>query len=488
MRILLAAHGYPPELLGGTENALAALARALAARGHDVGVVAGSLDGAGGPRLSRSQDSCPGGPSFPVWRVHRGDLYFDHWQKSKSAHARRLFGEVLEEFRPDVVHVHHWIRLSRDLVAAAARRGVPAVVSLHDLWTTCLIAFRVRPDTRAFCDAPLGPNPCLACAQNVPPRTPFVPADQARLMLAERVADTTRELSLARAVLVPSLAHGRAIERFLGRTAGWLTPCVVPPARDLELARRAPLAPRAPGEPLVLAAWGHLAPLKGYDLVLEALAGLPEGAKVRLEIAGGEVDPQHGELLRRRAAELPNGIQVRFHGPYRPEDLAAHPIAAAHLMVSGTRAHESWGLVLDEAIALGLPALVPAAGALLERLEAAPYARMYRSGDGRDLAARIVEFLDRPGLERSLADALPAAGEGLPSLEEHVEATLAAYADAVSAGAPQVPPEPWFAARMESAAEENWDRALSSTSGWELGFEPAPTPAPENRSGEGESR
>ena len=41
----------------------------------------------------------------------------------------------------------------------SAREHIPAVVTLHDLWTSCLIAFRVRPDTRAFCEAVIGPHP-----------------------------------------------------------------------------------------------------------------------------------------------------------------------------------------------------------------------------------------------------------------------------------------------------------------------------------------
>ena len=44
MRVMLAVHGYPPELDGGTERHVEGLATGLIARGHDVTVLAGTLE------------------------------------------------------------------------------------------------------------------------------------------------------------------------------------------------------------------------------------------------------------------------------------------------------------------------------------------------------------------------------------------------------------------------------------------------------------
>ncbi|MBI1382800.1 MAG: glycosyltransferase [Planctomycetaceae bacterium] len=479
MRILIVAHGYPPELVGGTENAAAALARALAARGHEVGVFAGTLELRSPPELSRADDVDPlTGARFPVWRAHRGDLYFDHWQKSNSAHVRALFREVLADFLPDVVHVHHWIRLTRDLVATAARAGVPAVATLHDLWSTCLIAFRVRPDTKEFCEAPLAPDPCIDCANHIPPRTPWVPREQLVMELYQRRADLVRELSLARAVLAPSVAHARTVDLFLGRNPEDMPLVVVPPGRELPLRRPEPLA--APGEmqPLVLAAWGHLAPLKGYDLLLEALEILGAGDRVQLEIAGGEVDAEHAASLHARADRRPGGSEVRFHGPFDAAKLDREPVSQAHLMVSGTRAHESWGMVVDEALTLGLPCVLPRSGAFVERAaEAAArhapgWALLYERGDAHSLAAALRRVLDEPELLGALRGALPPAELAAPSLMAHVDATLKAYHVALERGAPVLPAVPWFQERMEAAAERDWDRRLAQSSGEALGLVP----------------
>jgi hypothetical protein len=51
MKLLFAVHGAPPELVGGTENSVFELARALVRGGDDVVVAAGTLGAAGEARI-----------------------------------------------------------------------------------------------------------------------------------------------------------------------------------------------------------------------------------------------------------------------------------------------------------------------------------------------------------------------------------------------------------------------------------------------------
>jgi hypothetical protein len=192
---------------GDVERGVHALCVALAAEGVDVVVVAGAAPGADGAT------ECDG---LRVERIARADRHPEHWQKSLSSAVAARFREIVRASRPDVVHVHQWQRLSRDLVSIACAERVPAVLSLHDAWISCLIGTRVLPDTHQACDAPLAAMPCLSCAQKVPPRTPWVPLEGQFMALAERERDLKRELELARAVLVPTRAQADALKRHLG--------------------------------------------------------------------------------------------------------------------------------------------------------------------------------------------------------------------------------------------------------------------------------
>src|SRR5262249_15381215 len=141
--------------------------------------------------------------------------------------------ELLAELRCDVVHVHHWLRLTRDLVVRAARAGVPGVVTLHDMTSTCLIYFRVRPGDLGFCEVPLAPEPCIDCAAQVFLATPWLARAEQVAVLERMKLDLARELRTARAVVALSADQARTLERLLGLD---LELRVVTPASDVRLA------------------------------------------------------------------------------------------------------------------------------------------------------------------------------------------------------------------------------------------------------------
>ncbi len=469
MKVCLVVHGYPPELVGGTEKSVQTLAHALARTGVEVVVVAGSIACEQGFRTSEAWDE-DAGVRVRVRRIHRADLYFDHWQKSASAPARAAFRSILAEERPDVVHVQHWIRLSRDLVATAAAEKIPAVVTLHDFWTSCLIAFRVRPDTRAFCEVPLASDPCLDCAAQVPPRTPWMDRANQMLALEERRADLVRELELARAVLVPTPSHARALARFLGIQGGLeaanVALRVVPHGRDLSLVPRAPLPRPDARQRLVLGVWGHLHPLKGQDLLLGAIRRLSDPSRVELRLAGAESDADFVRALRQAA----RGLVAVFHGPFRAEELGSHPVSAVHFMASGTRALETWGLVVDEALALGLPMILPRSGAFADRLTEGHGVLFYERGNEADLARVLASIQSDPGSVERVREKLPAVRALVPTVEDHLRTMLGIYEEVVRQGAPRVAPPNWWRDRLQEKAEEAWDRGLSTRSAEELGL------------------
>jgi glycosyltransferase involved in cell wall biosynthesis len=254
--------------------------------------------------------------------------------------------------------------------------------------------------------------------------------------------------------------------RYLGLSEGALALCVVPLGRTLELTRPAPPPEPSPSTPLVLGSWGHLHRLKGADLVLQALRLLPEPERVELHLAGGEPDPNYAREVR----ELARGLKVHLHGPFESRALATHPVGRVHAFVSGTRAHESFGLVLDEAVALGLPMVLPKSGAYAERLAEGAGALFYAPLEPRALAGVLTRLLTEPGLLAELRTRLPALEAFAPSVAGAVRAHLELYEAARSAGAPRASAVP-ARERIWQAAEDAWGAALPKCTGKELGFE-----------------
>lgn len=468
MKILQVLHGFPAELVGGTERAVDALARAQVRMGHEVTVVAGSLDWQRGFVLREDRDAGPEGlraDGVRIYRLHRGDIYFEHWHQHRSVIVRKLFEEALAFAQPDVVHVHHWLRLSVDLVQAAARAGIPALVSLHDLWSTCLIGHRVRPGTDRLCEVPLAANPCLECAGSQPPFTHWMDGLSGAMRLEQRKSDLKAELTSAHRVVVPSRAHGELVRRFLELPED-LEFAPVRPVGGAWVPRRE-ATPDPNARPLELALFGHLSPEKGPDLAIDAIAALAEPRRVRLHLMGGAVRQDFEDELRSKAKDL----DVVFHGAYEIDHLAQHPAAGSHALLSCSRAHESWGLVVDEALNLGLPALLPRSGAFVERATDQPWAALYEPGDRSSLTQLIEGLLADP-------ERLAALQAGVPDIESlrwepDDQAALLdpLYRAAAQAGPPNLSPKDWWADRIAEQERQDWQRAITESTAQQLGLE-----------------
>jgi glycosyltransferase involved in cell wall biosynthesis len=107
-------------------------------------------------------------------------------------------------------------------------------------------------------------------------------------------------------------------------------------------------------------------PGKGHDLLLEALAPLTE-LHWRCDCVGSlERDPGFVEGLRRRVLDGAMDARVRFSGPQAEADLA-RSYAAADVLVLPSRA-ESYGMVVAEALARGLPVVAAEVGGVPEAL------------------------------------------------------------------------------------------------------------------------
>ncbi|MFH0945710.1 MAG: glycosyltransferase [Planctomycetota bacterium] len=429
MKILLIAHGYPRELIGGTELYVERLARELQGEGHQVSVFAGSVDWR--EQFHTEPFELDG---ISGLRVHRNDLYFDRWDKGYNPLVSAALHRHLLEIRPDVVHLHHWIRLSTDLVGVAARLGIPAVVTAHDLYTTCPRVFRLRGEHGdEWCDQQMGEDACTNCVQ----RWKFQQDAEIAAALSSYQEDMRRELVLARRILAPSGSHARFLQEHLLLPAGKFE--VVPHGSLAEGFEARPK--RGEDGRVHLVYWSHLHPIKGAHLLLRAVAECGVADRFHVHLYG---EPS-GPAYRERLEELARAIQVTFHGAFRPADLVS---ATMDVAVIPTLARESYSFLLDEAVMLGVPILATDFGAISER--ATPRVMTFQRNDPADLAARLKRIAEEPDLlERMRASSPP----DLIDFKEHLRRLLPIYERVLSEGPPEAP----LAGEWDRLREQ-WDR------------------------------
>jgi glycosyltransferase involved in cell wall biosynthesis len=105
---------------------------------------------------------------------------------------------------------------------------------------------------------------------------------------------------------------------------------------------------------------------KGHDLLLDALAGLPDLSWRCLCLGSLDREPEFANELRRRAED--NGLRgrVSFAGPRTGAELD-RSYAAADVIVLASRS-EAYGMVVTEALARGLPVVAADVGGVSEAL------------------------------------------------------------------------------------------------------------------------
>jgi glycosyltransferase involved in cell wall biosynthesis len=160
---------------------------------------------------------------------------------------------------------------------------------------------------------------------------------------------------------------------------------------------------------------GRFEPIKGPDLLLDALAALPGGLYRDLTLAGAG---SLGDGLRARSARLP--IPARFAGVVEGERKSA-ALADAHLVVlPSRRLRDGRGEGLPhaavEALAAGRPLVAPCEGALGDLVAASGAGVLYDApasdaGRVRSLARVLIDLGRSPERLRGLAARARAAGD-----------------------------------------------------------------------------
>ena len=191
---------------------------------------------------------------------------------------------------------------------------------------------------------------------------------------------------------------------------------------------RAELAPgTADGGALLSVA--AVIPGKGHDVLVDALALLRRGGWQCLCVGSLERDPRFAARIRRRAAD--GGLDVRFSGPQTSDQLG-RSYRSADVLVLPSRG-ETYGMVVTEALARGLPVVAADVGGVPEALGHGGGTRpglLVPPDDPAALAGALRAWLDDERLRDRLRRAARARRAALPAWSQTTSAVAGALAGA----------------------------------------------------------
>ncbi|MFI7581288.1 glycosyltransferase [Kocuria kalidii] len=352
LTVLLVAETYPPDVNGAAQFGHR-LAHGLHEQGHRVHVLCARP----GPGPScRAED---GGVVEHRLRSHRA---FTHpyfrlcfpWQVA--GEIRR----VLDDVRPDVVHVQCHYILGRMLVREARRRGIRTVATNHFV------------------------------PENL---EPFLPVPEWVLERYRAVSwrDMVRVFGACDVVTAPTPLAVRTM-----RSHGF-PDTVLPVSNGIRIAdyeAHGNERPRA-DRPATVLFTGRLAVEKNVDVLIEALSLLPAELDAHLELAG---DGEQRPALERLARGLGVAQRVHFLGYVPDDELRAAYLRADVFCQPGTAELQS--LVTLEAMAASRPVVLADAQALPHLAENGVNGWLFTPGDAQDLAHRLALVLGAPPEER----------------------------------------------------------------------------------------
>ena len=294
---------------------------------------------------------------------------------------------------PEQVRVHV-VGPDPGIVAWLGRRRPSATCTVVDgLVPTTRVLRRLRPDVVHLNRVTPWACAALTAAALAVPGVRVTLVDQLPLRtvdpwLLARTRELTRRVDAAVAV---GEASARRVEDFyaLGRGSIRSVPNYVPDP--------GPPAPRAPYDgPLRLVAVGRLDPVKGHDVLLEALREVP-GVVLTVLGEGGQ-----RAALEQAVAEL--GLADRVQLPGWSEDVAGE-LAGSDALVLPSRS-EGWPLTVVEAMLAGLPVVATPVGSVPEAVQDGRTGLLVPKDDPAGLATALRRLRD----DRALAARLGRAG------------------------------------------------------------------------------
>lgn len=276
--------------------------------------------------------------------------------------------ELIERFRPDVIHVHNTFPLiSPSLYWAAARAGVPIVQTLHNFRLLCLNALFLRKGM--VCEDCMGRTPWRGVARACYRNSLTASAVLASALTLHRGLGTYRN-KVTRYIVLNEFCRTKFVEGGLSEERIVVKPNFV----DLEL----PEVQERSGLLFV----GRLSVEKGVEVLAGALGRHPN---MRIRVAG--------DGPKRRLIEGVTG--VTYLGNLPSEAVYVEMRSALALVVPSV-CYENFPRTIVEAFACGLPVIASRIGALADIVTDGRNGLLFEPGNASDLAEKLRWALKHP--------------------------------------------------------------------------------------------
>lgn len=429
MKILKVIHGYPMRYNAGSEVYSQGLCQALAA-GHDVHV------------FTRQENAF-----LPEYAAHtetddsdaRITLHVINMARARDGYRHQrvdaAFARVMDEVRPDIVHIGHLNHLSTSLPFVAKERGIPVAFTLHDYWLMCPRGQFIQmypeddADVWAVCDGQEDRKCAVRCYVRY-----FSGYDEQHEIDAaywtgwvRRRMEHIREVCDAVDVFIAPARY--LLERFrdeFGLPERKLTYLDYGFHRDRLGGRQ-----RNENEPFTFGYIGTHIPAKGINHLIEAF-GRVTGTPM-LRIWGRHRGAETEGLINLAESLGDAGERIEWMTEYENSRIVADVFNHCDAIVVPSIWAENSPLVIHEALQAGVPVITANYGGMAEYVHHERNGLLFAHRSPESLAEQMQRLADDPALARRLGHRgyMQSQDGNVPDMHEHARAVEEIYKAAI---------------------------------------------------------
>jgi len=394
MRILQVLHQFLPRHVGGVEIYVKNLSRRLVELGHEVVLFTGDgnilwnpvnrVENLSGLKIIRTYNQVSD---------HRGRVSF--FRAFRNSDISIIFDQVLRNFQPKIIHFHHTMYLSGELVFLAKRTGIPTVLTVHDFWFICHKLHLLN----WLGNQCLGPGSGVRCSFCVSAENQGFPQwFKTMLYLFPMVYRTKYQLKVLRAasaLITPAAfvkgvleSHKVDSEKIVHIPYGIPYP-------------RSSTPPENHSDKIRFGYLGVIKKHKGVHLLIEAFNRLVQD-DATLDIHGDTtVDGiYHQELIQKCRND-----RVSFKGPFANQNIG-DLLRGIDVLIVPSVWHETGPMVIMEALAHQTPVIASNLGGMAELIREGENGSLFEPGDVESLYKRIRSILENPSILTDLRPSL----------------------------------------------------------------------------------
>ncbi len=414
MRILQIAHSFIPHTYAGTEVYTYSLSKEFSRRNQvfvffrvnnpkekEYTLTHGNIDGI---------ETCAINHTFNKSRSFE-DTYSD-------IIIDGIFDKLLDDIKPDVVHIQHLLFLSLGIIKKAKERGIPVIFTLHDYWLICQKVQFVK-DNLALCSA-YNEHDCKTCLKtylSIKKNTVYF-----YNILKKRVPDfVLRILRNAYVSVVNDLSDDDKQRKMLQKRLDYVNDVIcdvnlfispsgflrnkfiefgIPESKIIHLSHgidknKHKTGPKINSDSLRLGFIGTMLPSKGLDILIEAFKKI-RNDNLKLLIFGKIFSyAGHESYANAIKHSVQKDKRIKLMGPFKNDDISRVFSQIDALVVSSIWPENS-PVVIQEAFLSDTPVVASRIGGITELVNDGINGLLFNVKDADDLAQKIEYLIKNP--------------------------------------------------------------------------------------------